>query len=202
MNYKNILFLDPHCDDIILSASGLILRCPHAKKTWITFSYCENNLKNPFRKDNYIEEVNNLNSYFDIVAHYDFVNREFYKSRDEIHSILYELINNDYDLVILPSTFDIHYDHKVISEEGIRMFKNKCSILGFENAHNYLENNYDHYIKMNIDQMKTKKEMFYNFKSQIIKKDYIYSIDVVAAYRGLQIGCKYAEAFQTIRIIQ
>ena len=105
------------------------------------------------------------------------------------------------DLVIMPSSFDVHQDHNTIYQEGIRAFKN-TSILGYE----FMWNNFsfgstllsiveekDIVRKIEaVDQYKSQVKRFYA-KEKLIKG--------LANFRGLQVSAEYAEAFEVIRWI-
>ena len=105
------------------------------------------------------------------------------------------------DLVIMPSLNDIHQDHATIAQEGLRAFKGS-TILGYEliwnnfkfepNLFIYLE---EKYIKKKYDSLKEYKSQKYR---NYMSKDFIYSL---AKTRGVQVGVKYAECFEVIRMV-
>jgi len=101
----------------------------------------------------------------------------------------------------MPSSFDIHQDHKIVYEEGIRACK-KRSILGYE----FMWNNFSFgstlfYIVNNAD-IELKLAALSEYKSPNIK---LYAKETLvrglANFRGIQISEEYAEVFEVIRWI-
>ena len=105
------------------------------------------------------------------------------------------------DLVFLPSKDDTHQDHKVISDEGFRAFK-KTSILGYEIPWNNLTFNTNAFCLLEKKHVDKKIESLREYISQMnrsyINEELILSL---AKTRGGQIGHKYAETFEAIRLI-
>ena len=104
-------------------------------------------------------------------------------------------------LVFLPSPTDIHQDHQVISEEGIRAFKH-VSILGYEMPWNNLSFNTRSFIRLEDKYLEKKVEALKEYNSQAhrtyLNENFIKSL---ATTRGVQIGVRYAEVFEVIRWI-
>ena len=105
------------------------------------------------------------------------------------------------DLIFTPSVNDIHQDHQTVSQEAIRAFKHS-SILGYELPWNNYTFNPQCYIKLEQTHIDLKLLALECYESQkdkpYMKPEYIESL---ASTRGLQINCKYAEAFEVIRWI-
>ena len=105
------------------------------------------------------------------------------------------------DLVFLPSSFDIHQDHKTINNEGIRAFKN-CSILGYEFIWNNFSFTSNLFIPVEEKHVIKKIEAVQAYESQ---QSRFYAADKLvkglANFRGLQISREYAEAFEVLRWI-
>lgn len=128
--------------------------------------------------------------------------REFGKYRQKILDDFYDLsLNYNPDIVILPQTGDIHQDHKVVHEEGIRAFRNS-TILGYDMPASNLNFDGRYFIPLNkvyIDMKYSALQCYLSVKDKpYMHKDYIYGL---AKVRGTQCGSDYAEAFEAIRVI-
>ncbi len=132
---KKILILAPHTDDGEFGCGGFISKAIRlgSEVAMATFSICEESVPDGYPIDTLNKECLNsikslgINKYYD----YRFKVREFNKVRQDILDNIIKIKKEfNPDIVLLPSTNDIHQDHKVISEEGIRAFKN-ITILGY-----------------------------------------------------------------------
>jgi len=124
----NILILSPHPDDAELMVGGSIAkwkRLGHFVKV-IAFSLCDN--PRIEREFNGSMGVLGVNQY----TLHDFPRRVFSLHRQEILELL--RLEEDIDLVVMPSGEDKHQDHRVIHEEGLRAFN--CSIWMYCAEHN------------------------------------------------------------------
>ena len=105
------------------------------------------------------------------------------------------------DLVLMPSLNDIHQDHATIAQEGLRAFKN-TTILGYELIWNNLTFNTTSFITLDEKHIQQKCEALKQYKSQAkrnyMNEDFIFSL---AKIRGVQIGVKYAECFEVVRMV-
>ena len=127
-----------------------------------------------------------------------------YFERDR-QGILEELVKEkktyNPDLVLTPSTLDIHQDHSTVSKESIRAFKD-CTILGYELPWNNLSLSSTALVKLDKEDVDRKIEAIGKYESQ---KGRAYSdpefIRSMAITRGTRIREKYAEAFEVIRLI-
>jgi len=122
---KNILILSPHTDDETLGCGGLIHKLSHNNKiNIICFSYCGKEKL----KDEFTRACNSLckDPYLDIL---EFKVREFDRQKvlDELIELKKEI---NPDIIICPSSFDVHQDHLTVYNECVRAFKDKC-ILGY-----------------------------------------------------------------------
>ena len=101
----------------------------------------------------------------------------------------------------MPSLNDIHQDHSTIAEEGLRAFK-QTRILGYELIWNNLSFNTTSFSILEERHIEKKISALNEYKSQqgrsYIDREFIKSL---AISRGVQIGHKYAEAFEVIRWI-
>jgi N-acetylglucosamine malate deacetylase 1 len=206
---KKILALAPHPDDVEFGCGGTIRKYIEAgAEVWyLAFSPCNKSLPPGLRENQIYDELSISAQALGIreerIKKLNFEVRVFPSQRQNILELLYQE-NKDLkpDLVFLPSTFDIHQDHQVISQEGIRAFKN-CSILGYELPWNNLGFNHNHYSILNNGQIEKKIEALACYKSQKERK---YSdpnfIKGLARLRGIQAGSEFAEGFELIRWIE
>lgn len=205
---QRILILAPHTDDGELGCGGTITRFIEAGKEvfYVAFSICTRSLPPHLAPDTLEKEVKIATQIMGIPAEnlilYDFDVRRFKEFRQEI---LEELIlikrKIEPDLVFVPSPTDIHQDHQVISEEGLRAFKD-VSILGYELPWNNLVFHTRSFVKLKEFHIQKKVEALNAYESQkhrnYLNEDFIRALAIT---RGVQIGATFAEAFEVIRWI-
>jgi LmbE family N-acetylglucosaminyl deacetylase len=104
------------------------------------------------------------------------------------------------DLVFIPSLNDLHQDHRVIAEEGVRAFKNN-TILSYELLWNIISFNNTCFIQLTSEHVEKKIKAIQEYKSQTFRG---YSdpdfIKAQVKVRGVQAGMEYAEVFEVVRI--
>ena len=169
-----------------------------------SFSPCVKSLPKDINKNTLVEELRNAAPHLGIEANniidYNFPVREFPSVRQEILEELIQLKNKyNPDLVLLPSSIDIHQDHKVIYEEGLRAFKH-CNLLGYELPWNNTAFTSNFHISLKKEHLEAKWNAISEYKSQ--KNRPYYSLDFfmgLAKVRGVQANVEYAEAFELIR---
>jgi LmbE family N-acetylglucosaminyl deacetylase len=132
----------------------------------------------------------------------DYPVRNFPRHRQEILDDLIALRDRlKPDLVLLPSTHDIHQDHQVLSQEGLRAFKHS-TILGYEMPWNNLQFIAPAIFTLQDEQIEAKIEASLQYKSQehrnYIGREFITSL---ARVRGQQANTRFGEAFQVVRWI-
>ncbi len=101
----------------------------------------------------------------------------------------------------MPSVNDIHQDHFTISNEGIRAFK-FSTIFCYELIWNNFTFNTTCFFQLEEFHLIKKIEALNEYKSQghryYVNEEFIRSL---ATVRGVQIGTKYAEVFEIIRLM-
>ncbi|WP_413732618.1 MULTISPECIES: PIG-L deacetylase family protein [unclassified Shewanella] len=208
IEFKNVLVLAPHTDDGELGAGGIIskLVAEGSSVYYVAFSACEESVPVGFQKDVLRTEVFEATAQLGLIKEnvrvLNFRVRHFPEKRQEILESLISIRKEcDFDLVLLPSTQDIHQDHKTISEEGIRAFKS-TNIWGYELNWNQLQTSNTGFIVLDESHVASKVNAIKMYKSQYgrgyCKDDYIISL---AKIRGAQIGHGYAESFEVIRTV-
>lgn len=204
--FNRVLILAPHTDDGEFGCGGSIARFIQEGKDvhYVAFSTAEESVPDPWPKDILKTEVKEATKRLGIpqenVIIFNFKVRELSYHRQEILEKLIE-IKNDIcpDLVFLPSSNDLHQDHSTVSIEGIRAFKT-ASILGYEIPWNNILFQAESFIILSEENIKTKLNALDAYNSQknrsYANEEFIRSL---ARTRGVQIGSRYAEAFEVIR---
>jgi len=202
-----VLILAPHTDDAEFGCGGAILKLleNNCKVFVVAFSCAEESvpehLPKQINKTYMHDAMEILGIPLENVLIKNYPVRYFPENRQ---SILEELVklNNEINpgIVFLPSTFDTHQDHQVISQEGFRAFK-KTTLLGYEMPWNNLMFTTTCFITLEERHVEKKLKSLECYISQM-GRDYI-SADFVRSLmrsRGGQMGKIFAEAFQVIRI--
>ncbi|HQI69630.1 MAG TPA: PIG-L family deacetylase [Bacteroidales bacterium] len=205
---RKILVLAPHTDDGELGCGGSIAKLVednnHVK--CVAYSIAEDSVPEGFEKnavaDEFIQAMKILGLKQEDIIYHAYKVRHFPEFRQEILQTLVEL-NKSFspDLVFVPSLHDIHQDHQVIANEGLRAFK-KISILGYEMPWNNIIFETRCFIKLEKHHIQKKIDALNCYKTQkhrsYLNKDFIWGL---ATTRGTQFENDYAEAFEVIRWI-
>ncbi|MEM7161964.1 MAG: PIG-L family deacetylase [Bacteroidota bacterium] len=203
-NVKNILVLAPHPDDAEFGSGACLHRWnKEGKHIFIaTFSPCKKSLPEGQKDvlyDEMSESLGKLGLDPNNVKHFDFPVREFPKYRQEILEeliLLRKEINPD--LILVPASFDIHQDHQIIHQEGLRAFKNR-KVLGYELPWNTISSTINYRVKVEEQDLKAKESAAACYSSQS-HRTYTQSgfFKSLATIRGVQSGTEYAEGFELI----
>ena len=205
---KNILVLAPHTDDGELGCGGTIAKAVSlgARVYYIAFSTAEASVPEGFPKDQLAIEVRQATKELGILPEnltiFRYEVRKLNYVRQEILESLIKLRPEIRpDIVLLPSSRDIHQDHSTIYNEGLRAFK-QSTILGYELIWNNLSFSTDCFISLQAAHVDTKIRALKYYETQegrdYMDPDFIRSL---ARIRGVQIGVEYAEAFEVVRVI-
>jgi LmbE family N-acetylglucosaminyl deacetylase len=206
--YKNVYVLAPHTDDGELGAGGTIAKLVElgANIYYFAFSTAAESVPEGMPKNILKTEVINATTKLGIpkknVLVYDYQVRKLNYSRQEI---LEDLMKHKKklkpDLVLMPSLNDIHQDHTTIAQEGLRAFKGS-TILGYELIWNNLTFNTTSFVNLEEKHIQKKCDSLKEYTSQAsrnyMSEDFIFSL---AKTRGVQIGVKYAESFEVVRMV-
>ena len=203
-----ILVLAPHTDDGELGCGGTIvkmLREGH-QVYYVAFSTADDSVPDGFPKNQLELEVKQATQILGIPSEtliiYHYAVRKLNYVRQEVLESLIKLRDSiKPDLVIMPSSKDIHQDHLTIYQEGLRAFK-FCSLLGYELIWNNLGFETDCFIQINEEDLQQKIRALDAYVTQR-GKSYMSAtfISSLAVVRGTQIGVPFAEAFEVIRWI-
>ncbi|MGM5483433.1 MAG: PIG-L deacetylase family protein [Nanobdellota archaeon] len=208
MNEK-ILILSPHTDDGELACGGTISRYIEEGNEvfYVAFSICEKSIPEGYPDDILKKECIKATNVLGIKEEnrfiFNFPVRNFPEYRQKILDKLINLKEKiNPDIIFMPSSKDIHQDHKTIYEEGLRAFKTK-SILGYEFMWNNFSFNTNYYIKLSEQNVLKKVKSVSKYETQN-NRDYT-KPDVIKGmcfFRGAQISSKFAEAFEVIRWVK
>ena len=204
--FPKVLVLAPHTDDGELGCGGTIARFLDEGKQvfYAAFSIAEKSVPLHFPKNILESELREalrvLGIKEDNTLIYKYEVRTFTYHRQEILEDIISLKNKlKPDLILLPSLADWHQDHKVIAEEGIRAFKTS-SILGYEQPWNNIGFNTTALVPLQESHISKKIAALKCYETQK-SRSYMNEelIRGLAITRGVQIGAKYAEAFEVVR---
>jgi LmbE family N-acetylglucosaminyl deacetylase len=205
---NKILILAPHTDDGEFGCGATISKMISEGKEvyYAAFSLAEESVPDGYPKDILETEVKVATQVLGILREnlliYRYKVRNFARDRQLILEDLVELNKKiKPDLVFMPSLNDLHQDHTTIANEGLRAFK-KTTILCYELPWNNIifENNC--FIVFDESELTSKINALKCYKSQF-NRSYASEefIRGLAITRGTQIGAKYAEVFEVIRMV-
>lgn len=205
---QTILVLAPHTDDGELGAGGSIARWASEghRIYYIAFSACETSVPEGWPEGVLRVEVAAATRVLGIAAQrlrvLDYHVRLFGRDRQEVLQSMVDIKKElSPDLVLLPSLNDLHQDHSVVAQEGLRAFKH-TSILAYEIAWNNTSFETSGFVALDEMHIQAKIDALKCYRSQsgrpYLDPDFLHS---QARFRGLQAGVKYAEAFEVKRWI-
>lgn len=208
LHANKILILAPHTDDGELGCGGTIAKfCKEGKEVFYTaFCLCSKSLPASFSANTLETECKNATAKLGIPSShlilFNYEVRELPASRQQILEELLQLNKQIRpDLVLLPAASDVHQDHQVIHQEGLRAFKN-TSFAGYELPWNNYSFRTNFFMKLTKQEIDTKIEALSQYRSQshrnYMNPDFIRSL---AKVRGVQCENSYAEAFEIYKLI-
>lgn len=222
---KQILILSPHADDEILGCGGFISK--YSKKKYninvviltnaskgapeIFSSSKIENIRKESKLANQLIGTKKL--FFENLPGLNLNNYPFYKITNVIQKYI-NIINPE--IVLIPSSNDIHDDHKIIFKAAkVVMRPNKKSnlkkILSYEVLSETEWNedekcfNPNYFISLNKNEINLKVKAFLKYNSQIKKYPHPRSKEAIinlSKVRGSQVFMDYAEAFKIERILE
>lgn len=201
------LVLGAHTDDEF-GCVGLIARLVESgtEVHLACFSACEESVPEGFDEDVLKREVLDAIDVLEIPRErfylYDFRVRHFPANRQPILEELVALRRRiEPDLVLLPSSSDIHQDHGVIAAEGVRAFKHS-TILGYELPMNTISFRHACFVNLEERHIEVKVRHAAAYVSQqhrtYMSEQFLRGL---AAVRGVQMNTPAAEAFEVIRMV-
>jgi len=225
MPKKNFLIIAPHADDEVLGCGGTIskyskmgygiyiaiLTNAHLGASEIFSKKQIKNIRRESVSANKILKVNNL-TFHELPAP-SLDQYPMYKIANLISVIINKIKP---ETVFIPSEKDIHIDHKIINHASMVALRpiNKHivnRILAYETLSetHWSENinssfSPNHFEKLDVKDITLKKKSFLKYKSQVKNFPHprsLKGIDVLANFRGMNIGAQYAESFEIKRDI-
>lgn len=208
INKKKILILAPHTDDGEFGCGGSIAKFIEegAEVYYAAFSLCEDSLPEGWPKDTLEKELRQATRVWGIPGSnlliYRYPVRHFAKHRQKILENLVELERKlKPTIVFMPSFNDLHQDHHIIAQEGMRAFK-KTTILAYEMPWNNINFSTQVFIKLEERYIDIKiaalKEYISQREKPYANESFVKSL---AHTRGVSIDTEYAEAFEVVRLV-
>ena len=206
-NITRALVLAPHTDDGELGCGGTLAKLIEQGITvyYAAFSICETSVPEGFPRDILATEVRESTQALGISSEhlrvYRYPVRHFPHQRQEILEDLIQIKREAKpDLVFVPSPDDIHQDHQVICQEGLRAFKH-TNVLGYELPWNNLTFTASALVHLQQRHIEKKIAALGHYRSQRHRNYWGENlITSLARVRGTQAGVDYAEAFHVMRL--
>jgi LmbE family N-acetylglucosaminyl deacetylase len=206
---ERILVLAPHTDDAEFGCGGTIARFVEQGKEvfQVAFSAAEASLPAECPPDALRQEIRQAADTLGLpecrLTVLSYPVRQFPSYRQ---AILDDMIRLGRDIrpdrLLLPSINDTHQDHQTIAQEGFRAFK-RTSMLGYEVPWNNLTFTTQGFVFLEERHLDLKLAAIECYRSQrhrpYASRDFIRSLAIT---RGMQIGCRYAEAFEIVRWVE
>ena len=204
---RKALVLAPHTDDGELSCGATMLKLIEAgcRVHYAVFSICEDSIPEGFASDALLQELYSATSLLGLQEKDIAVVRHKVRRFNEVRQdILEHLVRLRYelnpDIVFMPSTRSIHQDHQVIHLEGLRAFK-RHTCFGYDLPWDTLQFPANAFHAVEERHIETKIEALKMYKSQA-HRDYVDPnfMRCLARVRGEQGHCRWAEAFEVLRM--
>lgn len=205
---SRILVLAPHTDDGELGCGGSIarLRAEGREVFYAAFCLCSKSLPAHLPPDTLANECRKATAVLGIPEEnlilFNYEVRELPASRQQILEELLQLNKKiQPDMVLLPAASDVHQDHQVIHQEGLRAFKN-TTFAGYELPWNNYSFRTNFFMKLSAADLARKMAALKEYRSQA-NRNYMQDefIRSLATVRGVQCNSDYAEAFEIYKLI-
>ncbi len=209
MKMNSALILAPHTDDAELGCGGTMARflSEGIRLHVAVFSTAEDSLpegKLPtMLRDEFVDAMGILGIRDNGFTVFDFPVRQLSYHRQRVLDELLKLRSAIRpDIVLVPSTSDLHQDHQVLCAEGLRAFK-EISVWGYELPWNQVNFSANAFVTFGREHLESKWKALQAYKSQLeLKRPYftLSFIEGLARVRGVQVKSEFAEAFEVIRM--
>lgn len=205
---NKILVLAPHADDGEFGCGASVKRFSEEGHEiyYAAFSPCTISMPEGSKDHQLYAELERAVSHLGIdsdhIFKFEFPVRNFPEHRQAILDELISLRKKiNPSIVLLPNSDDVHQDHQVIHNEGLRAFK-FASILGYELPWNNQQFNSNYFVKVDESHLDAKVKAISEYKSQSFRpymnKEFFAGL---ARVRGIQSNNEFAEAFELIKWI-
>lgn len=202
INFKELLFVGPHPDDVEMGCGGTISKyCRCADIIYLILSPCLDDARNKAILDEARNAIVHLGLSTENMIIENLSRRTFHEQRREIRDILIS-VRDKYkpDMVFCPSLNDIHQDHSVAAEETLRLFRD-IGVIAYENPRSSIHFEPTLYVQLSDKNVENKVKGLMCYKSQYDR--YYFKPKIIQSFalmRGSQIGVEYAEAFEVLRM--
>ena len=208
LHFDRVLILAPHTDDAELGCGGTIARFIDAGMDVqvVAFSGCEASLPSGSDRDRLRREFLQATSALGVHEHrravYSYPVRELTYHRQEVLEEMIKLRREfKPQMVFLPAATDVHQDHQVVHQEGVRAFK-EVTVWGYELPWNHVTFSAQAFVKLESRHIEKKWLALQCYQSQLDLARLYFSREFIAGLarvRGTQVREQYAEAFEVIR---
>ncbi len=211
---KKILIIAPHPDDETLGCGGYILKNSKILDIHLLFVTKMKNTKKDRKYLTRSKEISKINKIYKFKSitklNYYTSEMDLYPRGEIINKLSQVLSNLKPDEILIPSSIDVHSDHKIINECSIsasKSFRNPYlkKIIEYEvlseTNFSLKETFKPNYFVDVSDNIKKKIQIMKIYKSELKKHPFPRSIDSIrslAILRGSQAGFKFAESFKII----
>ncbi len=203
--FDRVLFLGAHTDDEFGCSGSMARFLAEGRDVfYCAFSPCEESVPAGFSKDVLRDECRTAMAVLGVPERnyrlHSFRVRHLPERRQDILEELVKLRQTIRpDLVLVPASSDIHQDHQVVYQEGLRAFKHE-TVLGYELPMNTITFRHACFVRLNEEHLERKLRSLACYVSQRFRTytqpEFIRGL---ARVRGVQAGVEYAEAFEVIR---
>lgn len=206
---QNVLVLSPHTDDAELGCGATIARM---LETGVhlhvaVFSTAEDSLPPGLPPDTLEKEFRSAMARMGVpeqnltVFRYP-VRKLSYHRQEVLENLVRLKAALKPDTVFAPAPSDLHQDHQVLFVEGMRAFKS-TTVMGYELPWNQIDFSAHAFSTVEERHLQKKWDALLEYQTQIdlkrpyFTREFVWSL---ATMRGVQIGERYAEAFQVCRL--
>ncbi|MBU0899141.1 MAG: PIG-L family deacetylase [Nanoarchaeota archaeon] len=197
----NILFVGAHPDDVEMGASGLLVKMSEkAECRVLVFSDCEEQPGN----QGISQEFQNAMSILGVKESklLNFPNTRLPEKNNEIRQVLEETKKEfNPDIVVIHDIDTLHQDHRTVSEECLRVFRNS-SVLMYEDMKSVENFKPNLIVSLTPEQFNKKLQALDCYKTQ--ERRYYYDLETIkslARVRGKQMNAEIGEAYKIHRFI-
>lgn len=195
-----VLALSPHTDDVELGAGGAIAQFARRGFTvdYVAFAKAESaNGEDSLAECCAALQVLQVSK----PQFWGYPVRRIHEYRQDILDRLVQIRDTrPIGLVLVPSRYDQHQDHQVVTAEAIRAFK-KARILGYDLPWNTVgESRLEFFIPLQDSDVTLKEAALAQYQGQQGRSFFEPgTVRAIARFRGEQCGETYAEGFECIR---
>lgn len=209
---KNVLAVGAHADDVEIGCGGTVAR--HVKNgdtviilvmTETSYTYYDGTVLRA-KEEGVLEEENAANVLGATLIKLEFETKKVPYSGETVEAINEIIDRYDIDIIYTHWYHDTHQDHKRTTQSVISAGRYVKNILMYEPEYpagrSYLGFRNQYYVDI-TSSFELKMEALKLHKSQIKKygDDFLEAVEARARHRGYEVGSKYAECFEVLRLL-